>query len=933
MFNNEKLLIIIDGSSYLYRAYHAYPALTNTNREPTWVIYGVLNMLKKVLVSYKPNYMVVVFDSYGQTFRKLLFEKYKIHRPSMPIDLCLQVQPLCKLITAMGIPLISIPNVEGDDIIGTLALFFANLGRDVVISSNDKDMAQLVSTRINLVNFSSNILLNSEAVRLKFGVYPKFIVDYLSLVGDLSDNIPGVPTIGKKTACTLLHIFGSLEMIYRRLNMISSLSLRGAKSIAINLKNHQEMAFLSYKLASIKTDISVGINHYRQLSLFKPNIEILISLFQRYEFNRWLKDIQNNKWLVGCKNAITSPLFVPNIAVISSLNKDQQLLSKNKCQIIYNMRLFNQLIIDIRSTKFFSFDIKIDNADILTANLVGMCLSVNLGEVAYLPILDNYTNINNNVYELDRIQIFKSLQSIFEDPSISKIGQDLKIDCSILKRYNINLYVKIFDIIVEMYLLYNFSSINGLVNVVDQNLIKDILYFKKNFKEKKYSKILLSSVLSEEEYLALAQRADVILQIHCKLWPKIAQELSLKKIFKEIEMPLIPVLSRMECTGVLIDKDILDIYSLELMTRISKLELTAHSLVNESFNLSSTKQLQKILYDKQKIPVLRKTPKGHPSTNEEVLSELSSRYPISKIVLEYRNLVKLRSTYTKKLPLMIHQQSKRIHTSYNQTMTVTGRLASSNPNLQNIPVRSDDGRRIRQSFIAPTNFLIVSIDYSQIELRIMAHLSKDKVLTDIFLSDQDVHCITASEIFATPLEKVTVKQRRYAKTINFGLLYGMTAFGLAKQLSVTCVQAQYYIDLYFKRYSGVKEYMQYICTQANLNGYVTTIEGRKLYISNIYSGNDKYKKNAGRKAINAPMQGTAADIIKRAMIAVDSWVQKELLPIRMIMQIHDELVFEIRCDVMEHAVIYIKNLMETCFLLSVPLRVKVSIGKNWGQLH
>ncbi|QOI10854.1 DNA polymerase I [Blochmannia endosymbiont of Colobopsis nipponica] len=931
-------LIIVDGSFYLHRAYHAFPILVNSAKEPVWVIYGVLSMLKKILINYKPEYMVVVFDSGGQTFRNFLFDKYKINRAKMPNDLYVQIKPLCKLIRAMGIPLIMESNIEADDIIGTLSLFATRLKRKVLIFSNDKDMAQLVSTMVTVVNTTSNIMLDPKEVELKFGVPPCSIVDYLSLVGDSSDNIPGVPNIGEKTARILLHNFGNLDGIYSHLSEISILKFRGSKSVEINLRNHRAMAFLSYKLASIKTDLVLDINSCNQLLLHEPNVVMLMSLFKRYDFKNWLQDIENNKWLVGCKNAILGFRDVLNISPLPKSSNRQQLQKTFDIdyQIIYNMQLFSQCVTQIRSVKLFAFDIVIDSLDVSAANLVGIFLSVVSGKVLYLPMSKFFIvndDINNDFIRLDYIQVLVELKSIFEDSDIDKVGYDLKIDYSVFKRYNIYLLNRVFDIRIEFYLLYGIFQINNLAKFADDDIVQRMLVFQKNNREKKFNKFLLSGTFNQDLFYSIVKHFSLILDLHKKLWPKIIQDLNLKKIFEEIEMPLISVLSHIECIGVLVDKTILNSYSLELKDRISKLEICAHKLANESFNLSSVKELRRILYLKQKIPVLKKTPLGFPSTNEEVLKKLSSKYPISKIILKYRNLVKLKSVYADRLPTMINQKSKRIHTSYHQTMTSTGRLSSTNPNLQNIPIRNNDGRRVRQAFVVPPDYLMLSVDYSQIELRVMAHLSNDKELLSVFLSDQDVHCITASELFVTSLDRVTDDQRYRAKIINFGLIYGMTAFGLANQLSVTRMEAQHYIDVYFARYPGIKKYMKFICKQINTYGYVTTIEGRKLYISDFNLNVKKYKKNIERAAINAPVQGSAADIVKRAMLVIDSYLCKESIPAHMIIQVHDELIFEIHRDVVLDFIPRVKELMENCFLLSVPLKVKVSVGKNWSQVY
>lgn len=923
----ENPLILVDGSSYLYRAYHALPPLTNSGKEPTGAIYGVLNMFKSLLVQYRPSHVAVVFDAKGKTFRDELFEHYKSHRPPIPDDLRSQIAPLHEMVKAMGLPLLAISGVEADDVIGTLALAAARGGRDVLISTGDKDMAQLVSPKITLINTMSNIILGPQEVQLKFGVPPELIIDYLALMGDSADNIPGVPGVGEKTAQALLHGLGELKTLYQQLDSVSTLSFRGAKTMAAKLEQHREVAFLSYQLAKIKTDVALDLP-YDQLTVEEPDAEALILLFQRYEFKRWLSDLESGKWLQGRKSAVAppSPFNASRSAAAEAL---AEALSKDCYQIIYDMATLEQWISAIRSAGVFAFDTETDGLDTLTANLVGLCFAVKPGEAAYLPVGHDYLYAPD---QLDRAAVLALLKPVLEDAAIGKIGQNLKFDCGVLKRYDIELAGIAFDTMLESYVLNSVAGRHDMDSLADRFLQHTTVSFQE-IAGKGRNQLTFNQTALEHAAPYAAEDADVTLRLHQTLCPRIEQAPELQKVFQEIEMPLVPVLSRIERTGVLIDEKILAAHSVELTKRLEALELDAHQLAEEPFNLSSTKQLQAILYDKQKLPVLKKTPGGAPSTNEEVLAELALDYPLPKLILEYRGLAKLKSTYADKLPQMINPVSKRVHTSYHQAVTATGRLSSSDPNLQNIPVRNDEGRRIRQAFIAPPDSVIVAADYSQIELRIMAHLSRDPGLLNAFAAGKDIHRATAAEVFGMPLEKVSKDQRRSAKAINFGLIYGMSAFGLARQLSMPRSEAQKYMNLYFERYPGVLNYMESTRRQATDQGYVTTLDGRRLYLPDIHSRNSMRKKGAERAAINAPMQGTAADIIKRAMIAIDGWLQQEAPPIRMIMQVHDELVFEVKRDAVENAKARIKALMEGSFTLDVPLQVDVGVGENWDQAH
>lgn len=927
-------IILVDGSFYIHRAYHAFPEFTTSKGHPTWVIYGVIHMIKNLLIRYQPTHMAIIFDAIGKNFRHNLFSAYKANRNKMPQDLYIQIDPLFKIIRNMGLTILSIPNVEADDVIGTLATYYAKKGHTILISTGDKDIAQIVSSKINLINTMSNIILNPEEVKKKFGVPPILIVDYLALIGDHVDNIPGVPGIGKKTAQLLLNKIGNLKTLYQNLNNICTLNLRRSKSIKNILQINKEIAFLSYTLATIKTDLPF-LNYSNYQLLIQPlHIENLSFLFKQYEFVKWLIHLKSKTWL-NKYQFVYQTSSTQNIENIPKKNKKNSLFNamqdKHTINVIQNIDTLHQWIKKIYITKIFVLNIYTNTYDVCNANITNICLSIHPLEIIYIPVYNE--NIENNKNFLKIEDILCVLQPILENPKIKKIGQNFKFYRSLLQRNNINLVGITFDIILEFYILYGTSNHYDIKKFLDEDTFNTFVNFKKSYDD--YVNNIVSSALHDIQLQSSYASALIrsIFNLHYILWPKIQANNKLKKIFEEIEIPLISILSRIESYGVLIDKDLLNTHSIELGSRLHSLQIEAHQLVGMPFNLSSPKQLQDILFNKHKLPILQKTPNGIPSTNEEVLKKLAKKHPMPKIILQYRGLAKLKSTYTNKLITMINTQSNRIHTSYHQTRTSTGRLSSTNPNLQNIPNRNHEGRKIRQAFIAPKDFSIVAADYSQIELRIMAHLSHDFKLMNDFLAGKDIHATTAAEIFFTELHLITNEQRHLAKTINFGLIYGMSAFGLARQLSVTCKEAQKYVDRYFNRYPGIMKYMQYIRNDANKNGYVSTLDGRRLYLPNIYSTNISQKRSAERAAINAPMQGSAADIMKRAMISIDSWLQQNTIPVRIIMQVHDELVFEVDNNIIELAVKKIKELMEKCFILDVPLKVDIGIGKNWEQAH
>ncbi|MGK3114427.1 DNA polymerase I [Candidatus Pantoea formicae] len=924
----ENPLILVDGSSYLYRAYHAFPPLTNSAGEPTGAMYGVLNMLKSLLMQYQPSHVAVVFDAKGKTFRDELFEHYKSHRPPMPDDLRAQIEPLHETVKAMGLPLLAVTGVEADDVIGTLALEAEKQGRAVLISTGDKDMAQLVTPGITLINTMTNTVLGPEEVEQKYGVPPSLIIDFLAMMGDSSDNIPGVPGVGEKTAQALLQGLGGMQSIYDNLEKVADLSFRGAKTMAAKLEQNREVAFLSYQLATIKTDVALELG-CEQLTVNEPDVEKLQSLFGRYEFKRWISDLQDGTWLQGKKSNVQGQKSLASEPAVEAV-ETASVLSSDGYVTILDEATFSEWLQKLKKAELFAFDLETDSLDSWSANIIGLSFATAPGEAAYLPVGHDYLDAPD---QLDRNEVLKRLKPLLEDAKAAKVGQNLKYDRGVLKNYDIELNGIKFDTMLESYCLNSVGGKHDMDSLAARWLNHKTVTFEE-IAGKGKNQLTFNQIAIEQAAHYAAEDADVTLQLHLQMWPKLEQEAGPKQVFTDIEIPLVTVISRVERNGVLIDQNILAKHSQELTTRLAELELKAHELAGEPFNLSSTKQLQTILFEKQGIKPTKKTPGGAPSTSEEVLAELALDYPLPKVILEHRGLSKLKSTYTDKLPLMINPITGRVHTSYHQAVTATGRLSSTDPNLQNIPVRNDEGRRIRQAFIAGADKRIVAADYSQIELRIMAHLSQDKGLLDAFAQGEDIHRATASEVFGVALTNVSGEQRRSAKAINFGLIYGMSAFGLSRQLNIGAGEAKKYMDLYFERYPGVLRYMEETRAQAAEKGYVETLDGRRLWLPDINSSNAIRRKAAERAAINAPMQGTAADIIKRAMIAVDGWLlQQQDDAVKMIMQVHDELVFEIHNDVVESASAKIRQLMESSMKLDVPLQVEVGMGDNWDQAH
>ncbi|ESS59032.1 DNA polymerase I [Enterobacter cloacae S611] len=923
----ENPLILVDGSSYLYRAYHAFPPLTNSVGEPTGAMYGVLNMLRSLLLQYQPTHVAVVFDAKGKTFRDELFEHYKSHRPPMPDDLRAQIEPLHAMVKAMGLPLLAVSGVEADDVIGTLACEADKKGRPVLISTGDKDMAQLVTPNVTLINTMSNTILGPEEVVTKYGVPPELIIDFLALMGDSSDNIPGVPGVGEKTAQALLQGLGGLDSLYAAPEKIAELSFRGAKTMAAKLEQNKEVAYLSYQLATIKTDVPLELTS-EQLEVQQPATEELVELFKRYEFKRWTADVEAGKWLQARGS---KPAAKPQETIVVEAEPDipTAILSAENYVTILDEETLQSWIGKLKSAALFAFDTETDSLDNISANLVGISFAIEPGVAAYVPVAHDYLDAPD---QIPRDRALELLKPLLEDEKLLKVGQNLKYDRGVLENYGIELRGIAFDTMLESYIL---NSVVGRhdMDSLSQRWLKHKTVTFEEIAGKGKNQLTFNQIALEEAGHYAAEDADVTLQLHLAMWPELQQHAGPLNVFQNIEMPLVPVISRIERNGVNIDPAVLHKHSEELTLRLAELEQKAHEIAGEAFNLSSTKQLQTILFEKQGIKPLKKTPGGAPSTSEEVLEELALDYPLPKVILQYRGLAKLKSTYTDKLPLMINPKTGRVHTSYHQAVTATGRLSSTDPNLQNIPVRNDEGRRIRQAFIAPKDYVIVSADYSQIELRIMAHLSRDKGLLKAFAEGQDIHRATAAEVFGLPLDSVSNEQRRSAKAINFGLIYGMSAFGLSRQLNIPRKESQKYMDLYFERYPGVLEYMERTRAQAKESGYVETLDGRRLYLPDIKSSNAARRAGAERAAINAPMQGTAADIIKRAMIAVDAWLQQEKPRVRMIMQVHDELVFEVHKDDIEAVTKKIHELMESSTQLDVPLLVEVGSGPNWDQAH
>lgn len=925
--------ILVDGSSYLFRAFHGLPPLTNSKGQDTGAIYGVVNMLKSLIKQYNPTHMAVIFDAKGKTFRDDIYPEYKANRPAMPDELRSQIEPLHTIIKAMGLPVIVEPGVEADDVIGTFAKHATEKGIDTVISTGDKDMAQLVNQHITLINTMTNQVMDVEGVKTKFGIPPELVIDFLALKGDKVDNIPGVPGVGDKSAQALLNGIGGIDDIYQNLDKIADLSFRGSKSMAAKMAEYEEQARLSYTLATISVDLELDYDIEALMPTSADN-EALRDLFAEYEFKRWHSEVSA---LLNAGESGSSEAQASDSKASSSEDKtsesafsDVESIDKSQYEVIFDEEQFSAWIEKLKKADLFAFDTETTSLNYMEAEIVGVSFCIEPGKAAYVPVAHDYPDAPA---QLSRDLVLDALKPILESESAIKVGQHIKYDKNVLANYDITLNGIGFDTMLESYMLNSTAQRHDMDSLALAYLGHKTIHFE-DIAGKGAKQLTFNQIDLNEAGPYAAEDADITLRLHNAIWKKLEPIDSLKRLLIDVEVPLACVLSRMEQQGVLIDSQKLGQQSQDLATRIAELEKEVHEEAGESFNLGSTKQLQHILFEKMSLPVVKKTPKGAPSTSEDVLQELALEYSLPQKIMEYRGLTKLKNTYTDKLPKMINHRTGRVHTSYHQAVTATGRLSSTDPNLQNIPIRNEAGRRVRQAFVPRKGNKIVAADYSQIELRIMAHLSGDKGLLDAFAQGKDIHKATAAEVFGIALDDVTTDQRRSAKAINFGLIYGMSAFGLAKQLNIPRNEAQKYMDLYFERYPGVLDYMDSTRESAKDKGYVETVFGRRLYLPDIRASNGARRKGAERAAINAPMQGTAADIIKMAMIKVDDWITKNASDdVTMMMQVHDELVFEIKEDKIDNYVDTIKALMESAATLNVPLDVEVGIGENWDEAH
>ena len=897
-------MVLVDGSSYLFRAFHALPNLMSTKGANTGAIKGVVAMIKKLVLDYPDSAIVVVFDAKGDTFRNELYPEYKANRAKMPDDLREQIAPIHEIIKALGLPLISISGVEADDVIGTMAVQAKAADYDVVISTGDKDMAQLVNENVSLINTMTGVEMNIDGVVEKFGVRPDQIIDYLALVGDTADNIPGVPKCGPKTAVKWLTEYSTLKGVMENADAVKG-------KVGEYLRESLAHLPLSYELATIKLDVVLD-EDIKEMHPRAPDKAALKTLYTEYEFRQWNEELDDG---------IEAP------ASIST--EDSEIQASREYDVVFQASEFEQWLEKLSSAEMITFDTETTSLDYMAAELVGVSFAVVAGEAAYVPIAHNYEGAPT---QLSLDTVLRGIKPILEDPSIKKIGQNMKYDMSVMGKYGVEIRGLAFDTMLESYVLNSVASRHNMDDLALKYLGRTTIHFEdiagKGAKQLTFNQIDLEVA---GEYAA--EDADITLQLHQTIWPRLSESEKLRSVFEKIELPLVGVLSRIERNGVLLDTDLLAKHSEALAVRIVELEEEAYSLAGEEFNLGSPKQLQQIFFEKLKLPVIKKTPKGQPSTAEPVLQELAHDYPLPKVIMEYRGLTKLKSTYTDQLPKQVHESTGRVHTSYHQAVAATGRLSSKDPNLQNIPIRTEEGRRVRKAFIAAPGYKLIAADYSQIELRIMAHLSKDDGLLKAFKDGLDIHSATASEVFGHPIEQVKDFERRSAKAINFGLIYGMSAFGLARQLSIPRGDAQDYIDLYFERYPGVRAYMDSVREQAAGDGYVETIFGRRLYLPDITASNFQRRQGAERAAINAPMQGSAADIIKLAMIDVDSWLMDSGIDAKMIMQVHDELVLEVREDLVPKVMAVVDEKMSSAAELDVPLVVESGMGDNWEVAH
>jgi len=904
--NSNKPAVLVDGSSYLFRAYHALPPLVNSKGHPTGAIKGVINMIRRLERDYPESKLVIIFDAKGKNFRHDLYPEYKANRPPMPDDLRCQIEPIHQIIQAMGLPLLIIPDVEADDVIGVLAREATESQTEVVISTGDKDMAQLVSEHVTLINTMTDTAMDIQGVVDKFGVRPDQIIDYLALVGDSVDNIPGVPKCGPKTAVKWLTQFESLNGVIENADKV------GGK-IGENLRNSLELLPLSYELATIKTDVPLP-QSLADITHEETHIDALRSLYEEYEFRSWVKEVKPSA------NDATE-------AASDTLPSKPAL--ESHYETILTEADFARWLEKISNAPLVAFDTETTGLNYMEARVVGVSFSVSAGEAAYLPFGHDYIDAPD---QLEQDDVLARLKPILENTDIKKVGQNLKYDKNVLVNHGIELKGIAHDTMIESYVLNSTGSRHDMDTLAEKYLDRSTIHFE-DIAGKGAKQLTFNQIALEQASPYAAEDADITLQLHEALLPQLAETPSLENVYRDIDCPLVNVISRIERAGAKVDAHLLGLQSQELAARIVELEREAYELAGETFNLSSPKQLQAIFFEKLELPIIKKTPKGQPSTAEPVLQELALSYPLPKLILEHRSLAKLKSTYTDKLPQLINPSTGRIHTSYHQAVTATGRLSSSDPNLQNIPIRTAEGRRIRQAFVAPKGYQLIAADYSQIELRIMAHLSKDKGLLDAFSRGEDVHKATAAEVFDVSVDDVSADQRRKAKAINFGLIYGMSAFGLAKQINVERYEAQDYIDRYFERYPGVLDYMDRTRQQAHQDGYVETIFGRRLYLPDINARNKMLQQAAERTAINAPMQGTAADIIKKAMLNVDAWLADSSVDATMIMQVHDELIVEVATEQTEAVAETLVEKMMSAVSLDAPLLVEAGIGNNWDEAH
>ncbi|HEU4623356.1 MAG TPA: DNA polymerase I [Steroidobacteraceae bacterium] len=956
-------LVLVDGSSYLYRAFHALPAFSTTRGEPTGAMLGVLNMMNKFMKDYAPKRVALVFDASGRTFRDDIFNEYKAHRTPMPDDLRAQIEPLFTILRAQGYPVLRMEGVEADDVIGTLACRAARSGQQVLISTADKDMAQLVDGSITLINTMSNTVLDRAGVKAKFDVYPEQIIDYLALVGDSSDNIPGIEKVGPKTAAKLLGQYGTLDELIAHVNEVPG-------KVGENLRAGLETLELSRKLARIHTDLDLPVD-IGDLTLREPDVNALRELYTRYELRSLLRALEGNTPPGGAPTGggttvtpaaggalplfeLSPPTSGPQSGTASSAARASgtaveaavaresgaaspqavagtaaQPAVERHYETITEWSQLERWIEKLRNAELFAFDSQTIGPDYMQAEIVGVAFATEPGVAAYVPLQHEYAGAPA---QLDRARVLAALKPLLEDPERPKAGNDLKYDAHVLLRYDIHLAGMRYDTMLESYVWNSVATKHDLDSNAGRYLgVRTILL--EDIAGKGAKQLPFNQIAVEQAAEYSQQHVDIVLRLHRMLWSQLQTVPEQARLYEEVEQPLVPVLVRMEQCGVLVDRELLKKQSGELSARLEEIRAAACKEAGYDLNMESPKQLQHVLFDKLQLPVLRKTPSGQPSTAEDVLEELAVSYTLPRLILDYRGMAKLKSTYTDKLPDQINPRTKRIHTSYRQAIAATGRLSSADPNLQNIPIRTAEGRRIRQAFIAPPGYLLLAADYSQIELRIMAHLSGDEGLMRAFAEDLDVHEATAAEVFGVPLESVTADQRRLAKTINFGLIYGMSAFGVARNLGIERGVAAKYVETYFARYPGVKSFMDRTRAQARELGYVETVFGRRLYLPDIRAGNAQLRQYAERAAINAPMQGTAADIIKRAMIEVDAWLLREDVPARLIMQVHDELVFEVRQDAVEDVKAPIAERMVGAAELKVPLRIELGVGANWDEAH